>query len=98
MTDAERPPWFHLRRQRLGWRFRRQFPIPPYVVDFACIEARLIVEADGAQHAQLSADDRRGGSLRRRGWRIRRFWNNEVLANRASVLQAMADALVTGRS
>jgi very-short-patch-repair endonuclease len=51
MTDAEQILWKELRKNRLGWRFRRQFPIPPYVADFACIEARLIVEADGGQHA-----------------------------------------------
>ncbi len=93
MTEAERLLWRRLRRRRLGWQFRRQFPIPPYVVDFACIEARLIIEADGGQHARSKDDDRRDGRLRRHGWRVLRFWNNEILTNEANVLQIIADAL-----
>jgi very-short-patch-repair endonuclease len=93
MTDTERALWRGLRDRQLGWRFRRQFPIPPYVVDFACIEARLIVECDGEQHARPGDHDLRDGELRRQGWRILRFWNNDVLVNRAAVLQAITDAL-----
>jgi very-short-patch-repair endonuclease len=93
MTDAERLLWRDLRRRQLGWQFRRQFPIPPYIVDFVCIEARLIVEADGGQHAHPSDHNQRDSDLRRRGWRVLRFWNNEILANRSAVLQAIADAL-----
>jgi very-short-patch-repair endonuclease len=93
MTDAEQALWRELRRASLGWRFRRQFAIPPYIVDFACLEARLIVEADGGQHAVSEADGRRDAYLRRHGWRILRFWNNDILANRAGVLQRIADAL-----
>src|SRR5689334_7034787 len=85
MTDTERALWRGLRDRQLGWRFRRQFPIPPYVVDFACIEARLIVECDGGQHARPGDHDLRDGELRRQGWRILRFWNNDVLVNRAVV-------------
>jgi hypothetical protein len=51
MKDAEQVLWKELRKYSLGWRFRRQFPIPPYIVDFACVAARLVVEADGGQHA-----------------------------------------------
>ena len=93
LTDAEALLWQELRRHRLGGRFRRQFPIPPYVVDFACIEARLIVEADGGQHARPGDHDRRDRELQRQGWRIVRFWNNEILGNRAGVLQVVAEAL-----
>ena len=93
MTDAERALWSELRRYRLGWRFRRQFPIPPYIVDFACVEARLIVEADGGQHARPDDLDVRDRELRRIGWRILRFWNNEILTNREGVLLAIAEAL-----
>ena len=93
MTDAEQALWRELRRNRFGWRFRRQFPIPPYIVDFACLEARLIVEADGGQHAQPSDHDRRDAALRAEGWRVLRFWNNDILENRAGVLQAITDAL-----
>ena len=87
MTDAEQALWRELRRNRFGWRFRRQFPIPPYIVDFACLEARLIVEADGGQHAQPSDHDRRDAALRAEGWRVLRFWNNDILENRAGVLR-----------
>jgi very-short-patch-repair endonuclease len=93
MTDAERLLWRELRRAALGWRFRRQVPIPPYIVDFACIEARLIVELDGGQHAAPGEHDCRDKRLRRRGWRVLRFWNNEVFENRAGVLQTITDAL-----
>jgi very-short-patch-repair endonuclease len=93
MTNAERLLWQELRRYRLGWRFRRQFPIPPYVVDFACIEARLIIEADGGQHAWPGDHERRDRLLSRQGWSILRFWNNDILANRPGVLQTIAAAL-----
>ena len=93
LTDAERALWRDLRNRQLGWRFRRQFPIPPYVVDFACIEARLIVEADGGQHARPGDHDPRDGELGRQGWRVLRFWNNDILSNRVGVLQTIAEAL-----
>ena len=66
-TDAERALWRMLRQRQLGWRFRRQYPISPYIVDFACIEARLIVEADGSQHAEPGDHDRRDAFLAKRG-------------------------------
>ena len=93
MTDAERLLWQELRGRQLGRRFRRQFPIPPYVVDFACIEARLIVEADGGQHSRPGDHDERDSRLRRKGWRILRFWNNDVVENCQGVLHTIAAAL-----
>ncbi len=95
MADAERVLWSSLRKDQLGWRFRRQHPIPPYVVDFACAEARLIIEADGGQHNERGEHDKRDDALRRQGWRIMRFWNNDILENRAGVLQAIVQALST---
>jgi primosomal protein N' (replication factor Y) len=92
MTDAERALWRELRHDRLGRRFRRQHPDPPYIADFACVEAKLIVEADGGQHAD-SPDQERDRYLHKQGWRILRFWNNDVLQNRIGVLQAIAAAL-----
>jgi very-short-patch-repair endonuclease len=92
MTDAEQVLWKELRKYSLGWRFRRQFPIPPYIVDFACVAARLVVEADGGQHARPGDHDRRD-ELQRRGWRVLRFWNNEILANRQGVLRTIAEML-----
>jgi very-short-patch-repair endonuclease len=93
MTDAEHALWKELRKHGLGWRFRRQFPVPPYIADFACVEARLIIEADGGQHARSSDDDLRDAELRRQGWRVLRFWNNEILANPQGVLRTIAEAL-----
>jgi len=93
MTDAERVLWRELRRNGLGWRFRRQFPIPPYIVDFACLEARLVIEADGGQHNRPGDHDHRDADLRAHGWRVLRFWNIEILENRGGVLERIAEAL-----
>ena len=93
MTEVERVLWHELRLGRLGWRFRRQHAIPPYIVDFACLEARLVIEADGGQHAFAGEHELRDEELRRKGWRILRFWNNDILENRTGVLQAIAAAL-----
>jgi len=92
-TDTERLLWYFLRRAQLGRRFRRQFPIIPYVVDFACIEARLVVEADGRQHAEPGEHASRDAALAAKGWRVLRFWNNDIIANRAGVLQRIVEAL-----
>ena len=92
-TDAERTLWYGLRYRQLGWRFRRQFPIPPYIVDFACLEAQLVIECDGGQHAEPGEHDRRDAALRRQGWRVLRFWNNDILQNRLGVLQRILEAL-----
>ncbi|HYG91676.1 MAG TPA: endonuclease domain-containing protein [Azospirillum sp.] len=93
-TDAERKLWRMLRGSQLGgWRFRRQHPIPPYIADFACLEAKLVVEADGGQHADSAYDDVRDRHLRSLGWRVLRFWNNEVLSNPEGVAQMILAAL-----
>ncbi len=82
MTDAERRLWSALRGRRLkGYKFRPQHPLGPFIVDFACLEHRLVVEADGGQHADSDDDRRRTAWLERRGWRVVRFWNNDILAN-----------------
>ena len=92
-TDAERVLWRGLRHEQLGWRFRRQHPIPPYVVDFACPEARLVVEADGGQHAVDGEHVLRDEELHRKGWRVLRLWNNDILENPTGVLQTIVSAL-----
>jgi very-short-patch-repair endonuclease len=80
MTDAERLLWRFLRMRQLGGhRFRRQVPVGPYVVDFACLQMRLAVEVDGGQHACSASDRRRDAILRARGFRVLRLWNHEVL-------------------
>jgi very-short-patch-repair endonuclease len=73
-------------------KFRRQHVIDPYIVDFACLERSLIIEADGSQHADSLADRRRDAYLRR-GFRVLRFWNNDVLENPGGVFEAIAAAL-----
>jgi very-short-patch-repair endonuclease len=93
MTDAEQALWKELRNSRLGWRFRRQFPIPPYIVDFACVDACLIVEADGGQHEHPGDHELRDNELGRQGWRVLRFWNNQILANPEGVTSTIAEAL-----
>ncbi|HSY85483.1 MAG TPA: endonuclease domain-containing protein [Verrucomicrobiae bacterium] len=94
MTDAERRLWSKLRmRQVEGFRFRRQAPVGPYVVDFICLELKLIVEVDGGQHAMPRADAKRTAWLESEGYRVIRFWNNDVLKNTEAVLQSLYEAL-----
>jgi very-short-patch-repair endonuclease len=88
-TDAERKLWFRLRDRRLnGMKFRRQMPIKSYVVDFCCESARLIVELDGGQHTERSAEDaKRTADLEAFGFLVLRFWNNDVLGNMDGVVE-----------
>ncbi|HWG81269.1 MAG TPA: endonuclease domain-containing protein [Stellaceae bacterium] len=96
-TDAERRLWAVLRDRRLaGYKFRRQHPIGPYIVDFACTKYHLIIEADGGQHNESTADLRRTAWLQQQGWRVIRFWNNDILANTEGVLNAVLGALRDG--
>ncbi len=83
MTDAEKLLWRHLRMKQFeGHKFRRQYPLGNYIVDFVCLEAALILEVDGGQHADNSAsDDIRTQWLEGKGFRVMRFWNNDVLKN-----------------
>ncbi|MFM9844193.1 MAG: endonuclease domain-containing protein [Dongiaceae bacterium] len=93
-TPAERKPWQILRRRQLyGWHFRRQHPIPPYFADFACLAARLVVEADGGQHDPDGHDRVRDAKISAVGWRILRFGNKEILQNPEGVYQAILGAL-----
>ncbi len=90
-TEAEKLLWYHLRNRRLnGCKFRRQVPIGPYIVDFVCMTARLIVEIDGGQHAtQATYDQKRSRYLRNEGYKVVRYWNNEVLGNLDGVLTTL---------
>jgi very-short-patch-repair endonuclease len=92
-TDAERKFWRNVRgRGFAGFKFRRQYPIEPYIADFVCLEIRLIVELDGGQHAEEHArvyDDKRTAYLESKGFRVRRFWNVDVLTNMDGVLEAL---------
>jgi very-short-patch-repair endonuclease len=99
-TDAERRLWSHLRRKQIeGVRFRRQFPLGRYIVDFACFDARLIVEVDGGQHAaQQEADQKRQQWLATQGYKVIRFWNNDVLANTEAVVGEIQRAVIGRRA
>jgi very-short-patch-repair endonuclease len=90
-TDAERILWRHLRSRRTrGVKFRRQHPIGPYFTDFCSIERRLVIELDGGQHAdRLLEDEVRTSFLRSRGYRVLRFWNDQVFADVDEVLEAI---------
>jgi very-short-patch-repair endonuclease len=93
-TDAEQRLWHHLRGRRLeGFKFRRQFPIGRYIADFACEQARLVIELDGSQHADSAADIARTAALEASGYLVLRFWNNEALENTDGVLEIIARTL-----
>ena len=95
MTEAEMRLWQTLRlRQTEGYRFRRQVPIGRFIADFVCHAARLIVEIDGGQHDLLSEEEvNRTQFLEGQGYRVLRFWNNEVLNNPEGVRSAIAENL-----
>lgn len=94
-TGAESHLWTYLRRrQMLGHKFRRQHVIGPYIVDFVCLEKKLVVEIDGSQHLdQERYDQRRSRFLQQQGYRVLRFWNNQVLLQAQVVLRAIEYAL-----
>ena len=94
-TEAERLLWRRLRRKQLeGYKFRRQQAIGRYVVDFVCLEKSLIIEVDGGQHAiERAKDIEREKWLRERGFRIVRFWNNDVLKNPDGVVERIVEEI-----
>jgi very-short-patch-repair endonuclease len=93
-TDAEAHLWNAVRGRRLGgWSWRRQEPFGPYILDFLCRDAGLVVELDGGQHADhVPYDARRTAYLERCGLRVLRFWNTAVMTNRAGVCDTILDA------
>ena len=94
-TEAEKLLWRHLRRKQLeGLKFRRQQPIAGCIVDFVCLEKNIIIEIDGGEHAaQAENDYRRDIALLRIGYRVIRFWNNEVLGNIEGVLEKIRSSI-----
>lgn len=90
-TDVEQLLWRQLRnRQLCQQKFRRQFPVDPYIVDFVCLELKLIIELDGGQHAdQIEYDEKRSLFLGQRGFKVLRFWNNDVIENMEGVLEVI---------
>ena len=95
-TDAERILWRYLRAHRMaGYKFQRQVVIEPYIVDFVCMEARLIVEADGGQHLEQVEDDlKRSLFLESLGYKVIRFWNHEILGDIQIVLERIHGYLI----
>ncbi len=93
LTNAETMLWSRLRRGQIrGLKFRRQHPIGPFIVDFACWEARLVIEVDGATHSSESErkkDANRTAFLDQAGWDVLRVWNNEVYSNLNGVIEAI---------
>jgi very-short-patch-repair endonuclease len=93
-TDAKMKLWRLLRDRRLsGVKFRRQVPIGVWVIDFVSFESRLIIEADGSQHCESAYDNRRDSELRARGFRVLRFWNNDILMRPRAILGAIVEAI-----
>lgn len=95
-TDAEKTLWKYLRDRRMfNSKFRRQHVVGPYIVDFVCLGQKLVIELDGGQHAeQIEYDAQRTAFLVREGFRVMRFWNNQVLAETESVLDEIRAALM----
>ena len=93
MTDAEKKLWWRLRQLPMdGTHFRRQAPVGPYYADFACHKLRVVIEIDGSQHAtpaSTAADEKRTAYLNAAGYRVLRFWNNEVLQDIEAVMTAI---------
>jgi len=94
-TEAERALWARLRAEKLqGTRFRRQVPVGPYIVDFACLKSRLIIELDGSQHLDKAAYDQdRSVFLEPQRFRVLRFWNNDVAERSDSMIETVVWAL-----
>ena len=89
-TEAEYRLWGELRNRHLnGYKFSRQIPLGPYIVDFVCREQRLVVELDGSQHAENERDERRTEWLNGQGYSVLRFWNTEILQERRAVLDTI---------
>ena len=98
-TDSERLLWKHLRDRRLeGFKFRRQRPLGRYIVDLICLEENLIVEVDGGQHSeQQNYDSERDDWLESQGYRVLRFWSNQVLSDVEAVKEVILATLEDGR-
>lgn len=98
MTDAERRLWSRLRAKQLGVQFTRQHPIGDFIVDFACRGLRLAIECDGGQHSDSLTDEGRTEIIEAHGYRVIRFWNNEILQNTDGVVEAILEEMRIARN
>ena len=93
-TDAETVLWNRIRNRQIdGYKFVRQYPIAGYICDFVCREKRLVIEVDGGQHNESAADAIRDHRLGEEGYKVIRFWNNDVLGNTEGVLLTIQSEL-----
>jgi len=95
MTPAERLLWWKLKDKQQGWKFLRQTPVGPFIVDFACLEVLLAIEVDGATHHakdEIEYDASRTRYLESQGWRVVRFWNREIFENLNGVVDTIHNA------
>jgi very-short-patch-repair endonuclease len=94
MTDAERKLWFALRDRRFdNFKFRRQVSLGPFIADFVCFDARLVIEVDGGQHHGSAADKKRDQWFEANNFSVMRYWNHDVLKNTDGVLISLLEAL-----
>jgi len=96
-TEAERRLWYHLRSKQIGgYKFRRQQPIGPYIVDFVCFNRNLIIEVDGGQHSTKKVNDlERDAWLQSRGYNVVRFWNTDVICSIEGVIAIIQEKLAS---
>ncbi|MCH7734727.1 MAG: endonuclease domain-containing protein [Chloroflexi bacterium] len=96
-TEAERNMWSRLRARRLlGLKFRRQQRLGPYIVDFCCLEIKLVIEIDGGQHNfDTNSDLKRSNFLKQEGYSVLRFWNDEIFTNSDGVLERIRESCIT---
>jgi len=99
LTSAEDKLWQELRRKQLGYHFRRQHPIGPFIADFACVKEKLVIEVDGIGHSEpdeIARDEKRTAYMKRLGWRVIRFPNIDVFDHLDAVIEAIWHHLKQG--
>jgi len=93
MTEAEKRIWYRIRNKQLGAKFRRQQPVGKYVVDSICFEKKLIIEVDGGEHFESDRDEIRDEWVQNQGYKVLRFWNNDVLKNTDGVIHMLIEEI-----
>ena len=94
-TDAEKRLWYKINKKQLGVQFRRQHLVEnKYIVDFVCLEKKLVVEIDGGQHSENLDDEIRTNFLQQKGFKVIRFWNNEILQNMENCVEVILKEII----